>query len=195
MCARSRAGGAQCQSGRVTTYLAFLRAVNLGATRKFPKDALRAAVESCGFEGVATHGNTGNVRFGSGMRSRPRIQEQLERAFLADRGFEVPAIVFSVAEFAAIAAETARLSAENPGLARHYVYLLKDELDTAQLEAVAAAASDRGRMVVHGRVAHALLEPAYEDGVVDPLGAAKHLGVGTNRNATVIAKLASLWPA
>ena len=90
--------------------------------------------------------------------------------------------------------ETARLSAENPGLARHYVYLLKDELDTAQLEAVAAAASDRGRMVVHGRVAHALLEPGYEDGVVDPLGAAKHLGVGTNRNATVIAKLASLWP-
>ena len=45
MCARSRAGGAQCQSGRVTTYMAFLRAVNLGATRKFPKDALRAAVE------------------------------------------------------------------------------------------------------------------------------------------------------
>ena len=179
----------------MTTYLAFLRAVNLGATRKFPKDALRAAVESCGFEEVATHGNTGNVRFASGMRSRPRIEVQLERAFLADRGFEVPTIVFSAAEFAAIAAETAKLSAENPGLARHYVYLLKDELDTAQLEAVAAAASDRGRMVVHGRAAHALLEPGYEDGVVDPLGAAKHLGVGTNRNATVIAKLASLWPA
>ena len=32
----------------VPTYVAFLRAINLGAKRKFPKDAIVAAVEAAG---------------------------------------------------------------------------------------------------------------------------------------------------
>ncbi|HEY9564422.1 MAG TPA: DUF1697 domain-containing protein, partial [Nocardioides sp.] len=44
------------------SYVAFLRAINLGAKRKFPKDDPRSAVESAGFTDVETHINTGNVR-------------------------------------------------------------------------------------------------------------------------------------
>ena len=43
------------------SYVAFLRAINLGPNRKFPKDAIKACVESCGFTDVATYINTGNA--------------------------------------------------------------------------------------------------------------------------------------
>lgn len=180
-------------SGPVATYLAFLRAINLGARRAFPKDDIRRAVEAAGFTDVETHINTGNVRFSTPMRSRAKIEASLEQAFAADRGFDVPTIVFTTAEFAAIAREAERLSAENPGLARHYIYLMKDELPAETVAQVAALATDAGEMVVRGRAAHALLRPGYEAGTVDPLGAAKLLGVATNRNLNVVQTIARKW--
>ena len=33
----------------------------------------------------------------------------------------------------------------------------------------------------------------YQDGMVDPLGAAKLLGVGTNRNLNVVTTIAAKW--
>lgn len=175
------------------TYLGFLRAINLGAHRKFPKDDIRRAVESAGFAQVATYINTGNVRFDTAMRSRARIEAALESAFAADRGFEVPTIVYTQAEFAQIAADAEELTAARPGLARHYVYLLKDELGPEQLDALAAKRTEAGEVVVRGRAAHALLGPAYQSGTVDPLNAARLFGVGTNRNLNVVTTLARKW--
>lgn len=175
------------------TYVAFLRAINLGANRRFPHDAIRRAVEAVGFTDVETHINTGNVRFTTSMRSRAKIEKTLEDAFAADRGFEVPAIVFSTTELAQVARDAAELNAERPGLARHYVYLLKDELPRDLVERVEALSGPAGEMVVRGRAAHALLGPAYQAGSVDPLGAAKLLGVATNRNLNVVTTLAAKW--
>lgn len=177
----------------MTVYLAFLRAINLGSTHVFPKDDIRRVVEESGFDDVATHINTGNVRFTSRMRSRAKIERLLESAFVADRGFEVPTIVFTAAEFASIAADAEDLASTRPNLARHYVYLLKDELDPTTVRTVEATSGDAGEMVVRGRAAHALLKPGYMDGQVDPLRAAKLLGVGTNRNVNVIRALAAKW--
>jgi uncharacterized protein (DUF1697 family) len=175
------------------TYVAFLRAINLGANRKFAKDDIRRVVESLGFTEVDTHINTGNVRFTTPMRSRAKIEKALEEAFAADRRFDVPTMVFTTAEIAEIAREAAALSAERPGLERHYVYLLKDELPPDVAARVEALASQEGGMVVRGRVAHALLGPGYQAGSVDPLGAAKLLGIATNRNLNVISAIAAKW--
>lgn len=175
------------------TYLAFLRAINLGAKRVFPQAEIQRVVSGLAFEDVRTHINTGNVRFDSRLRSRSKIEGLLEEAFARDRGFDVPTIVYTAGEFAALAADAEQLHAAHPGLARHYVYLLKDELDDDALRAVAASGTDKGEMVVRGRAAHALLRPGYQDGRVDPLGAAKHLGVATNRNVTVVRTLAQKW--
>ncbi|MCC2032970.1 DUF1697 domain-containing protein [Microbacterium allomyrinae] len=175
------------------TYLGFLRAINLGAKRVFPKDDIRRVVEGAGFTDVATHINTGNVRFTTPMRSIAKIEAVLEAAFAADRGFEVPTVVFTRAEFAAIAREVAELGAQHPGLERHYVYLLKEEVPPESIARIEELASDAGEMVVRGRAAHALLGQGYQAGTVDPLRAAKHLGVATNRTATVISALAEKW--
>lgn len=175
------------------TYIAFLRAINLGANRKFAKDDIRRAVERIGFTDVETHINTGNVRFTTPMRSRARIEKALEDAFAADRGFEVPTMVFTLAEVKRIAAEAAALSEEHPGLERHYVYLLKEEPPKDVVARIEDLTTDAGEMVVRGRAAHALLGPGYQAGGVDPLGAAKLLGVATNRNLTVVSAIAEKW--
>ena len=77
----------------VATYIGFLRAINLGAKRKFPKAAIVAGVEAAGFTDVETYINTGNVRFDTTLRSRAKIEAALEAAFEAEAGFEVPTVV------------------------------------------------------------------------------------------------------
>lgn len=173
------------------SYVAFLRAINLGANRTFPKDAIRSAVEGAGFTDVETHINTGNVRLTTRMRSRERIESALERAFEADRGFEVPTIVFRTDELARIGADAEELN--RPDLARHYIWLLKQEPTVETVEQVHALELDGHRAVIRGRACHLLLVEGYERGAVDPLRTEKLLGVCTNRNFNVVTTLARKW--
>ena len=173
----------------MATYVAFLRAINLGAKRKIPKDAIVAAVEGVGFTGVATHINTGNVRFDTTMRSRARIEAALEEAFLADRGFEVPTIVFTPAELRAIAEE-----AESFGHGgKHYVSLLKSPPSAAAIAALEERSSSEEVARVGGRAVHLLLGENYHEARLTNAVVEKELGVATNRNVTVIRTLAQKW--
>jgi uncharacterized protein (DUF1697 family) len=173
------------------TYVAFLRAINLGANRKFPKDAIVAAAEGAGFGDVATYINTGNVRVTTSLRSRARVEAALEEAFLADRGFEVPTIAFTPGEVCSVAAEAEELARDHDG--RHYVSLLKDEPSAAARKALEGAARDGERVHVSGRAVHLLLGREYHTAALTNAAVEKHLGVATNRNLTVIRTLAERW--
>ena len=173
------------------TYVAFLRAMNLGPTRKFPKAAIVAAVESAGGTSVATYINTGNVRLDSRLRSRAKVEQVLERAFLADRGFEVPTIVFTPAEIRQVALDADELGAGHEG--RHYVSVLKEEPSAAARAAVEAAGNEHEQAVVRGRAVHLLIGPAYHTASLTNALVEKHLGVATNRNVTVIRAVAERW--
>jgi uncharacterized protein (DUF1697 family) len=173
----------------MATYIAFLRAINLGANRKFPKDAIKAAVEEAGGTDVETYINTGNVRLDSALRSRAKVEATLEKAFRADRGFEVPAIVFTPKELAAIADEAEAFGHGG----RHYVSLLKDAPTAAQIKAVEAAGTADEVARVGGRAVHLLLGANYHQAKLTNAVIEKHLGVATNRNLTVIRTLATKW--
>lgn len=177
----------------MATYAAFLRAINLGAKRKFPREAIRSAVEAAGFTDVELYINTGNVRFETRMRSREKIEATLEEAFLADRGFEVPAIVFPVQELTRIAADAARFADGHTG--RHYISLLKQEPTAAQVKALEEAAPTGEVARVGGRAVHLLLGEQYHEARLTNAVVEKHLGVATNRNVTVINALAARWGA
>lgn len=175
----------------MATYLGFLRAINLGATRKFPKDAIVAATEAAGFGNVATHINTGNVRFDTAMRSRARIEAALEAAYADSQGFEVPTIVFTPAELSDIASDAERFAEGHEG--RHYVSLLKaapSKADSAKLE---ARGSDRARVHVNGRAVHLLLNDQYHEAALSNADVERLLGVATNRNLTVVRALVQKW--
>lgn len=175
------------------SYVAFLRAINLGAKRKFPKDAIRAAVEGAGFTAVQTHINTGNVLLTTTMRSRARIEITLERAFAADRGFDVPTIVFTLPELAAIAADAEELHAARSDVGRHYVSLLKDEPDPIAAQALEELGSTGERVLVRGRAVHLMLGESYHTASIDNARVERLLGVATNRNHNVITTLAQKW--
>ena len=175
----------------MATYLAFLRAINLGPTRKFPKAAIIAATEAAGFTDVATHINTGNVRFDTPMRSRARIEAALEQAYLESQGFEVPTIVFTQAELRAIADEAERFAEGYAG--RHYVSLLKDEPSASLAADLEARSTEGERVHVSGRAVHLLLGENYHEATLSNAAVEKALGVATNRNLTVVRALVQKW--
>ena len=92
------------------TYIAFLRAINVGK-RMFAKDAIVQACEDAGCTDVETYINTGNVRVTTRLRSRAKVEPALEEAFEAAAGFDVPTIVFTPKELTAVAADAEELAA------------------------------------------------------------------------------------
>ena len=178
-------------------YVALLRAINLGARRRFPKDEVRAAVEAAGGTDVASYLNTGNVRLRSPRRSTSAVEADLEAAFLADRGFAVPTVVLTTDEVRAVAAAAAASAAPSAPGSRHYVELLRDDPDPdlrADLEALSVPGR---RVVVSTRAVHVLTDPDHGLGTASlfPAALTRRLGVSTNRTAGVVAHLAAAWCA
>lgn len=176
------------------TYVAFLRAINLGAKRKFPTADLQRVVESTGAAGVQTHLNTGNVLLTSRQRSTSAVEATLEAAFAADRGFDVPTIVLTQAELLRVAADADELAGEAPfDVAAHYVTFMREE-PSAQAAAIVAHEGEGEVAAVRGRALHLMLDgnDRYHQ-VKLPAAVDRAMGVWTNRNLTVVSELARRW--
>jgi uncharacterized protein (DUF1697 family) len=174
----------------VPTYVAFLRAINIGK-RKFSKDAIVAACETAGCTDVETYINTGNVRVTTPEQTRAEVEATLEKAFAKAAGFEVLTIVLTPKELTEIAVEAAEIGKDHPGL--HYVSLLKDEPSAESVAELDGAGNDGERAVVGGRGVHLLLGKDYHSAKLTNAVVEKHLGVATNRNLNVIRTLAEKW--
>ncbi len=178
----------------MATYVAFLRAVNVGK-RKYPMAELREALTAAGFVDVETHIQTGNVRFGTSLRSRSRVVEALEQAMLDDRGFEVPVVLLTPAELCEVYAE-AQAVAAGKELTAHYVSLLVGEPVPEGSAALEARSGNGEEVRVGARAVHLLLtgKPYHEAGTGNAV-VERHLGPATTRNLTVLAKLTEKWGA
>ncbi|MGC4109374.1 MAG: DUF1697 domain-containing protein [Nocardioides sp.] len=173
------------------TYIAFLRAVNLGSTRKFPKAAIVRACEAAGSTDVETYINSGNVRVTTSMRSPAKVEAVLEKAFADEAGFEVPTVALTQKELRDIAADAVELGEEHDG--RYYVSLLKQAPTRSASRKLDDAGKAGERAVVRGRGAHLLLGADYHTAKLSNAVVEKHLGVSTNRNLNVIRTLAEKW--
>jgi uncharacterized protein (DUF1697 family) len=87
----------------MTAYVALLRAVNVAGTGKLPMAELKAMGEACGFTNVRTYIASGNLLFESALREAD-IKAALEARLAAYAGKQVPVLVRTVAELAAIVA-------------------------------------------------------------------------------------------
>ena len=177
------------------SYVAFLRAINLGPTRKFAQTDIRRCVAATGATGVETHINTGNVLLTTPTRSREKLEQTLEEVFAADRGFAVPTIAYRLPELAAVGAEASRLAAvaDAPRF-RHYVTLLKTEPAPAVAAELTALSTEDEQAYVIGRAVHLLLtEGGYGQARLGNARIERTLGVATTRDAKVIAALVTKW--
>lgn len=87
----------------MTAFIALLRAVNVGGTRKLPMNDLKALCETAGFVTVRTYIASGNVVFESG-RSEAQVKATLETSLKAYAGKPVGVLVRTATEMAEVLA-------------------------------------------------------------------------------------------
>lgn len=90
----------------MASFIALLRAINVGGTGKLPMSDLKALCKELGFTEVRTYIASGNVVFAS-RKSEAAVKAALEKRLAAYAGKEVGVLVRS-------AAEMAQVSADNP---------------------------------------------------------------------------------
>jgi uncharacterized protein (DUF1697 family) len=131
----------------LSTYVAFLRAVNVGG--HFVKAAdLRSHFEALGFGGVKTYLNSGNVSFDTDQAAGD-LESAVEARLASALGYEVVTFLRSAPETAQIAA-TDLFPDAGPD---HdlYVAFLKRQLSTTQTAAVIALTDTVFKVAVLGR--------------------------------------------
>jgi uncharacterized protein (DUF1697 family) len=175
-------------------YIAFLRAINLGRTRKFLMADLRACLTSAGFEEVETHIQTGNVRLSvpaaARLADREQVEAELERVFAATTGFEVPTMAFTPAELVSVHDEVHRLDVVAE---RRYVAFLKSEPAAAvRAEVEARSAPGAGARVV-GRTVFWWLDHPTATAQLSNVRLEKLVGPATTRDLKVVDKLVQKW--
>lgn len=87
----------------MASYVALLRAVNVGGTGKLPMVELKAMCEDAGFTEVQTYIASGNVVFKSSAAPK-KVKTHLEARLLAYAGKPVAVVVRTAAEMATVLA-------------------------------------------------------------------------------------------
>jgi len=165
----------------MASYVALLRAVNVGGTGKLPMSELKRLCEEAGFESVRTYIASGNVVFSSGD-SPDRARSVLEKRLEDWAGSKVGVLIRNAREMADIV--EANRYPDQPGNQVAVLFLEREPPGD-----LAARASG----VTNERFSPAAREVFihYPDG----LGQSKlkfDLGVSTTRNMNTVTKLAAM---
>jgi uncharacterized protein (DUF1697 family) len=164
------------------TYVALLRAVNVGGTGKLPMAVLKAMCEDCGFAQVRTYIASGNVLFKSSKREAV-IKSVLERALAAYAGKPVGVLVRTAEEMAGV-----RDANPFPHAApSRTVAIFLDAPPPAN--AAAGVANQREEEI---RLGTREIYVHYGDGMADSRLVIRAATTGTGRNMNTVAKLAEL---
>jgi uncharacterized protein (DUF1697 family) len=110
----------------MTTYVALLRAVNVGG-RTVTMQTVRDALSGAGFENVRTYVQSGNAVFSSGLRSPTAVTRAAEAAISAATGLDVPVVLRSAADLGEVVAANPFL-AEGKESRFCYVTFLRDRV-------------------------------------------------------------------
>jgi uncharacterized protein (DUF1697 family) len=169
----------------MTTYIALLRAVNVGGTGKLPMADLKAMCAELGFANVRTYIASGNVVFQSKLAEK-KVKAALEARLEVLAGKPVGVLIRT-------AAEMAEVLASNPfpnAAPNRCVAIFLDEKPTDDVvEGVAGQNDEEIKLGTRELYVH------YGDGMADSklkIPAAKN---GTARNMNTVAKLAEMAKA
>jgi uncharacterized protein (DUF1697 family) len=184
-------GGVSAKPARSTRYVALLRGVNVGKGNRVPMAELRALLETLGFTDVRTLLNSGNALF-AGAKAPPSSHAGRIRVALAGKlGVDVPVIVKSAADIAAIEEGNGLLSiVSNPS--RLLVAFTAEPKTLADLAALAPLVRAPERLLI-GKHAAYLWCP---NGSLESKAGAALLGklgrAATTRNWATVLKIGAL---
>jgi uncharacterized protein (DUF1697 family) len=172
-------------------FVALLRGVNVGKGKRVPMAEWRRLLEALGYREVETLLNSGNAVFTSSGRSPRTHSDDIRLALQKSLGLEVPVIVKSATDLAAIQEEnTLALEALDP--TRLLVAFTAEPADLQNLAALGALAVPPERFLL-GRHAAYLWCPA---GILESRVAESLLGkagrAATTRNWATVTKIRAL---
>lgn len=99
----------------MATFIALLRGINVGKAKRIPMANLRALLEELGYTNVATLLNSGNAVFSATKGTPAQHAQNIAAAITKTSKLDVPVIVKSAKELAAIIADNSLASdAVNP---------------------------------------------------------------------------------
>jgi uncharacterized protein (DUF1697 family) len=168
----------------MTSYVALLRAVNVGGTGKLPMAELRAMGEALGFTDVRTYIASGNLVFKSDL-DEATVKQDLGRALAQYAGKSVGVLVRTGAEMSAVLAENPFPDAP----ANRTVAIFLDTPPPADF--LSGVSGRQGEDIAAGRRE---IYVHYGDGMADSKLRIAAASSGTARNLNTIAKLAE-WTA
>jgi len=166
----------------MTTYVALLRAVNVGGTGKLPMSDLKRICVELRFQRVETYIASGNVVFDSD-RSAKQVHAQLAKGLRAYAGKEVGVFLRTAAEMQAIVKKNP-FPDQMPNLV--YAFFLDDKPQAAALAEV------RGRGAEQLRLGAREIYVYYPNGMGQSKLRLPAVRTGTARNLNTVAKLVEL---
>jgi uncharacterized protein (DUF1697 family) len=177
----------------VTTYLALLRAINVGGRNVVPMSELRELPEKLGFTDARTLLQTGNLVFNGGARSSAELEQVLEAAAKKRLGVETDFLVRTGKEWASLVAANPFPAEAKSDPSHLVVMFLKEAPAAAAVDALRAAIVGREVVRAVGKQAYLV----YPDGIgrsklTVALIEKKLATRGTGRNWNTVLKLAAV---
>jgi uncharacterized protein (DUF1697 family) len=177
----------------VTTWIALLRAVNLGARNKVSMPRLREVLTDDGFEEVRTYVQSGNIVARSPQRSAAAVEKRIARLIEKEFGLTVPVVVRTPDEVAAVIdANPFPKAAEERPKALQVTFLAGDP-DADGVAGIHSDETTRDCCRVVGRQLYVDYVGGVHGSRLTPVYFARRLGVdGTARNWRTVLALAEL---
>lgn len=173
------------------TFVALLRGVNVGKAKRVPMAELRALLSGLGYTGVATLLNSGNAVFHARRGTPAKHSADIAAAISAQLKIEVPVIVKSASQLAAIISENP-IKAEAKDHPRFLVAFVQDAKALSSLAPIEALVVTREQFSVGKNAAYLLcatgiLESQAWEALLGKAGRS-----ATTRNWATVLKLQAL---
>ena len=172
-------------------FVVLLRGVNVGKAKRVPMAELRKLLEGLGYTNVATLLNSGNAVFRAPSGTSKKHAADIAAAILRKLKVDVPVIVKTATELAAIVAENP-CAVEGPERSRTLVAFTQDRDDIASVAEIVSLVSQREKFLAGRHAAYLYCA----DGILQSKAGAALLGkVGkraTTRNLATTLKLCEL---
>jgi uncharacterized protein (DUF1697 family) len=175
----------------MSRYAAFLRAVNLGPTRKISSTDLRSLFEKLGFQDVGTFRTSGNVLF---KADRVPVAGRIEKALAVALGGDVPIFLRTEKEIRALAAhEPFPPKLVDASQGKLQVILLSEKPAAKARKEVLSVATDEDRLAFGDRELYWLPSGGIRDSPLNFRSLEKLLGSTTTRTKGTIDQLAAKY--
>jgi len=173
------------------TFVALLRGVNVGKAKRVPMAELRALLCGLGYTGVVTLLNSGNAVFRASNGPPAKHAADIAAAIASELKFEVPVVVKSASELAAIVTENA-IGQKPSDHSRLLVAFAQDAKALSALASIGSLVVPPEKFVLGKNAAYLLCAIGILESKAGKALLGKAAGTATTRNWATVLKLHAL---